>query len=107
LVKGPERGNLVSLTSSLGLESQVFFEGWKAKDELKRFYRSAHFLILPSTGEGWPKVISEAMSFGVVPIVSDVSGIRQNLERIGTGSIVGNFDPVFYAEAVKRYLQEP
>lgn len=104
---GPERPSLISLVSSLGLESRVFFEGWKDKEELKAFYKKAHFIVLPSTGEGWPKVISEAMAFGVVPIVSDVSGIRQTLESIGCGIPIKSFDAHDYTEAIKFYLENP
>jgi glycosyltransferase involved in cell wall biosynthesis len=105
--EGPELENLEILMSSLKLESQVSFEGWRTKDELKVFYKAAHFIILPSTGEGWPKVISEAMSFGVVPIVSNVSGIQLTLEKIGAGFIVQSFAPGQYAEAIKYYLDNP
>lgn len=105
--EGPERQNLENLTFSLRLNSQVYFEGWKTKEELKLFYEAAHFIVLPSTGEGWPKVISEAMSFGVVPIVSNVSGVRLTLERVGAGFVVQSFAPGQYAEAIMLYLDNP
>ena len=37
----------------------------------------AHFILLPSKSEGFPKVIGEAMNYGCIPIVSDVSCIHQ------------------------------
>ena len=41
-------------------------------------YRESHFLLLPSSAsEGFPKVIAEAMNYGCIPIVSDVSSISQ------------------------------
>ena len=43
---------------------------------LSEIYRSSHILCLPSISEGTPKVVSEAMSFGCVPLtISNVGSI--------------------------------
>ena len=45
------------------------------QDELvvREAYKNSHFLNLSSKSEGWPKVVAEAMFWGVVPIASSVS----------------------------------
>ncbi|WP_318643183.1 glycosyltransferase family 4 protein [Flavobacterium ardleyense] len=40
---------------------------------IRDVYKSAHFLILPSKSEGWPKVVAEAMFWKCLPIASPVS----------------------------------
>src|SRR5690606_9679623 len=45
--------------------------------EVFEIYRKSHFILLPSDSEGFPKVIAEAMNYGCIPIVSDVSSIGQ------------------------------
>lgn len=104
---GPERDNLIDLSTSKGLSDKIYFEGWKSKEALKEYYRKAHFILLPSRGEGWPKVVSEAMSFGVVPLVSDVSGIKETLDKIGVGVAIKKFDPSNYTNEIRLYLENP
>jgi len=55
----------------------VYFHGFLPKDEIIEFYKESHFLLLPSKSEGFPKVVSEAMNYGCIPIVSDVSSVGQ------------------------------
>jgi glycosyltransferase involved in cell wall biosynthesis len=104
---GPEESKLKEIVHSLALDGLVSFEGWKSKQDLKSYYANAHFIILPSQGEGWPKVVSEAMAFGVVPVVSDVSGIRQTLDATHVGRVAEDFDPATYASIILQYLENP
>lgn len=100
---GSEAGKLLQLSTELGLDQSVHFEGWRNREEIKAYYEKAHFIILPSQGEGWPKVISEAMTFGVVPIVSDVSGVSYTLSRFETGSVINEQKAEKYSEAIAQY----
>ena len=51
----------------------VKFQGSRPLEELKKAYQKAHFVILPSQSEGWPKAIAEGMFFGCIPIATPVS----------------------------------
>ena len=53
------------------------FHGQLPRERINEFYAAAHCLLLPSESEGFPKVVAEAASFGVIPIVSAVSAIPQ------------------------------
>tara|TARA_R100000935_G_C2839123_1_gene169992 strand:+ start:2304 stop:3569 length:1266 start_codon:yes stop_codon:yes gene_type:complete len=55
------------------LEPFVQLMGNEVLENLKNVYKSAHFLILASKSEGWPKAIAEAMFFGCIPISTNVS----------------------------------
>ncbi|GIU78035.1 MAG: glycosyl transferase [Bryobacteraceae bacterium] len=60
--------------------------GWLPRQKVGRVWREAHMCLLPSrASEGWPKVLSEGMAWGAVPVASTVSSIPQYLERFGCG----------------------
>ena len=62
---GEDRGNLENHVEALGLK-HVSFEGFKNPLE---YYKRASILLLTSDFEGFPLVLVECMSFGVVPAV--------------------------------------
>ncbi|MFQ5434176.1 MAG: glycosyltransferase family 4 protein, partial [Anaerolineae bacterium] len=76
---GPQRSQFESWVQAHELAAHVTFHGWLPKPMLAGFYAQAHFLVFPSATEGWPKVLSEAMAYGVVPIAGNVSCIPQIL----------------------------
>lgn len=54
------------------------FHGFLERQKVFEIYKESQFILLPSTAsEGFPKVIAEAMNFGCLPIVSDISSIGQ------------------------------
>lgn len=62
---GPDRENLVKMKEHYGLE-RVNFVGF---DNPTKYYKRASILLMTSNYEGFPLVLAEAMSFGVVPVV--------------------------------------
>jgi len=85
LGNGPEFDQLQAKCTQLGITPFVNFHGWVSHELVKSHLAESHFILLPSTSEGWPKVLSEAMAYGVVPIASDVSAIPQILSEVNTG----------------------
>lgn len=104
---GPQRGDLQLLAEQRGVAKQITFHGWRPKSELKDFYGPAHFILHPSSSEGWPKVLSEAMSFGAVPIASAVSSIPQILAESGAGAAVPATDVPGFVRATVAYIERP
>ena len=70
---GPERKMLEAYCRDEKLGQLVKFQGSRPLEELKKAYQKAHFVILPSQSEGWPKAIAEGMFFGCIPIATPVS----------------------------------
>ncbi len=63
---GAEREKLEAQCQSLGISASVEFLGALPYDQALRWYEWADCLALPSIhSEGWPKVVAEAMSYGV------------------------------------------
>lgn len=89
------------------MEDCVHFSGWKPMTSLLAYYRDAHFILLPSETEGWPKVLSEAMAYGVVPLASTVSCIPQILGETGSGFALPAKDTDAYVKAILGYTQDP
>ncbi|RZV56116.1 MAG: glycosyltransferase, partial [Flavobacteriaceae bacterium] len=57
-------------------------------ERIKNRLKTSHFIILPSRSEGWPKAIVEGMFFGTIPIVTDVSCIRELLDYGSRGIVI-------------------
>lgn len=77
---GPEREKLETYVREKQLERYVTFKGSQTLEELKRAYQKAHFVILPSKSEGWPKALAEGMFFGCIPIATPVSCVPWMLD---------------------------
>jgi glycosyltransferase involved in cell wall biosynthesis len=55
------------------LKDFIFINGNQDKEVVKTCLLDAHFTILPSKSEGWPKAIAEGMFFGAIPISTKIS----------------------------------
>jgi glycosyltransferase involved in cell wall biosynthesis len=103
---GPERPQFERKCQQLELGSVVRFHGWVAHDRVLAMLQDAHFILLPSRTEGWPKVLSEAMAYGVVPISSQVSAIPQVLAAVGTGAALSPQDVPGFARAIREIIDD-
>ena len=55
------------------LNNSIIVHGNQDKESVKKCLMDAHFSILPSKSEGWPKAIAEGMFFGAIPISTKIS----------------------------------
>jgi glycosyltransferase involved in cell wall biosynthesis len=104
---GPERHVYEKIVKEQELADYINFHGWLPRDDVGSLYAQAHFMLFPSNSEGWPKVLSEAMAYGVVPISSDVSSIPQYLKTFNTGKTLAPTDVEGFTKAVKWYAEHP
>lgn len=72
-----------------GLKSNVILHGNVDKESLKSALKKSAFLILPSKSEGWPKAVTEAMFFGVIPITTNISCLSWMLDEGRRGILIG------------------
>jgi glycosyltransferase involved in cell wall biosynthesis len=84
----------------------IFYHGAiHEKKQINAFYESSDILLLTSEREGFPLVVMEAMSFGIVPIVTNVGGLNEEIINCENGFIV-DFDEqntsLRFAEIVKK-----
>lgn len=105
---GAERPAFEALTRDCQLDACVTFHGWLPPTGVYRRYAEAHIQLLPtSCSEGWPKVLSEGMAYGVVPVSSTVSSIPQYLEKLRTGVALRFDDLDGYVAAIHAYVADP
>lgn len=82
---GPERKKLEQQVKDLGLQ-HVSFEGFQSSIP---YYERTSILILTSEYEGFPLVLAECMSFGVVPVVyGSYSAVYDIIKHKENGMIV-------------------
>lgn len=72
--------------SQLAIKTIVY--GALAKVKVVEIFKKSHFLLLPSKSEGFPKVIGEAMNYGCIPIVSNISCIGQYIKNGKNGFLI-------------------
>lgn len=70
------------------IEKHVVLHGNAVGNRVKNEYKTAHFLILPSKSEGWPKVVAEAMFYGCIPIVTSISCVPYMVDNGNRGLLM-------------------
>ena len=68
------------LASEAGVRENVVMAGFQGGESLRQLYAHAGLFVLPSSHEGLPIVLLEALSYGLPVLVSD---IPSNLEVVG------------------------
>jgi len=101
--EGRERGDLEELARGLA----VTFHGWLPRPQVGKIYARGHLLLLPSRSEGWPKVLSEGMAYGLAPVAGAVGSIPQLLGEFGTGRALDPSDTGAFVEAAAWYEAHP
>ena len=91
-----------------GLDGRVRFTGPRAGTNLDRSYESADLLVLPSRGETYGMVVTEALARGLPVVAADVGGVAETLGH-GTGGVrpgllVPPDDPAALAAALRTWL---
>lgn len=82
---GVERKNVEKQVVEYGLK-RVSFEGFQ---QPKPYYERASILLLTSEYEGFPLVLAECMSFGVIPVVYDsYSAVRDIIDDGKDGVVI-------------------
>ncbi len=65
------------------------FHGFLPRRQVFSIYEKSHVFVMPTTAsEGFPKVIAEAMNFGCLPIVSNISSIGHYINQDQNGYVL-------------------
>ena len=87
--EGLQRALLQEYIGTHHLSEFITLEGNQSKEVVLEAYKNAHFLILPSKSEGWPKVVAEAMFWGSIPLATKVSCVPDMLAGGTRGVLLG------------------
>lgn len=100
---GPDKGMLEQSVRVSNLKN-VHFEGYQSP---RPYYERASVLMLTSDFEGFPLVLPECMSFGVVPVVyGSYSAVYDIIKDGENGRIVKQVNNTFDKEAMADVLDE-
>lgn len=104
---GPLRHELQALAQQLGVDQRVRFIGTLPQSELRHLYSAIDALLLPSTREGWPNVVLEALACGTPVVASDVGAVADMLTEPHLGRIVGPREASAFAAALEAVWAAP
>jgi glycosyltransferase involved in cell wall biosynthesis len=88
--------------------SRVRWLGMRPCNEVQNLCADHDVFVLPTQGEGLPRAALEAMSAGVVPVLSDVAGgVRDIVEPGVSGYLVPPGDTRQFAAAIAELARDP
>ena len=91
----------------LALPPEVEFLGELSMERIARLYRAADVLLLPSTGEGFPLAVQEAMASGLPVVLADDPIYKPYLDDAGPGARFVEPDPSSIALTLTELLESP
>jgi len=104
---GPEKTELESLSENLGLSGRVSFTGWiNNRSRLSQHLKRATVFVLPSLSEGTPRVIMEAMYWGLPIVATNVGGIPEIVVDGVNGFLVPPRNEKALAQAIEKALSD-
>lgn len=101
---GEQRRALERMVAQRRLVDHIEFLGRQSPEQVRRLLGSALALVVPSTYEGMPLVVLEAMERGVPVVASAVSGIPEVVVDGETGWLVPPEDSRALASALQEVL---
>lgn len=101
--EGPERRRLARLLP----KARLVFLGALPQEELVWAYRASDLLALPSSREGWPNVVTEALACGCPVVASATWGVPEILTDPALSTLVPVGDASALGAAIQRMLAAP
>ncbi|WP_298236970.1 glycosyltransferase [uncultured Algibacter sp.] len=80
------------------------FHNTLSREAVHAIYKVSNAIILPSASEGFPKVIAEAINYGCLPIVSNVSSISQYVKNEINGLLLNTISEEGLLEQLVKFL---
>jgi len=103
---GPER-ELLQRTADIEYPNiEVVFHGAIANNKLSQYYADAHIFLMPSYREGFPRVMLEAMSYGLPIVSTDAGGVSDIVGEEQRKFVAGRDDPARFARLLTRLITD-
>ena len=77
---GTEKDSLIRYVEEQGLSKSILFESGKSQEELAAWYQTIDVLVYPSESESLGLVPLEAMSCGVIPVLSNIPAFQEYID---------------------------
>jgi glycosyltransferase involved in cell wall biosynthesis len=105
--QGNDRARLNKIVNDYKLKRYVKFYNFIEENKLNLFYKKFQFFIFPSSWEGLPYSILEAMSYGKIIISSNVGGISEAVRHKVDGILINNINGKKIFDVVKTIYSKP
>ena len=102
-----EVARIRDMIAGLGLEERVVFVPPQPHYALSTYYRASDLVVMPSRSESFGLVALEAAACGRPVVAAAVGGLRTLVEDGVSGYLIDDRDPVSYARAIERVLDDP
>jgi len=103
---GPEEERCRARVDTLGLGARATFAGALEPEDVERLLPAVDILALPSTTEGMPYVVLEAMACGLPVVAGRVYGIPEMVRDGREGHLVDPADVGALAQALDRLITD-
>jgi colanic acid/amylovoran biosynthesis glycosyltransferase len=104
---GELRPRLEQRIAELGLQKRVRITGWVTESQVRDLLRGSRGLVLPSSAEGLPVVIMEALALGRPVITTHVAAIPELVDHGSNGWLVPAGDRKPLTAAIRKVLAAP
>ena len=102
---GPLRHDLTRQVEELHLQRHIHFVG--CRRSAIPVIAQCQVVCVPSSYEGLPNVVLEAMALGVPVIATDVGGTPELLKDQSLGRLVGHGNCQSLADAISQFVEDP
>jgi glycosyltransferase involved in cell wall biosynthesis len=103
---GGARAEVAERVERLGVGGDVVCAGQLERSELMALFREADVFVMPSYSEGFPTVITEAMSMGLPIVTTRLRGMADHLEEGRNALFVPPRSPAQICAALGRLLDD-
>jgi glycosyltransferase involved in cell wall biosynthesis len=104
---GSELPAAVELVKSMNMSSNVIFLGEVPNREIRYLYDGSDIFVHPTFTEGFPRVILEAMAFGLPIVTTDAGGTRELLGAEQRSYIADRRNPNEFADKLLNLIGRP
>jgi teichuronic acid biosynthesis glycosyltransferase TuaC len=105
--EGPERAALEAQRDRLGLQDRVRLLGSVPQTELPDWLAAADLKLLPSSREGLPNAVLEALACGTPVVATAVGGVPEVISAKGVGTLLDERSVDALVRAVPPWLETP
>lgn len=98
---------IVQIAEAEGIRANINYDGYvSSKEMILEYYRKSDIFVLPSLGEGFPRVLYEAFSQGLPVVASRIATIRDTLAETDCVSYSEPGSPDSIAAAIARVVND-
>jgi len=106
LGEGSQKNKLIHLAKDLKVEKHLEFKGFTPREMLLKYYQDSEIYISTALSDSTSVSLLEAMNFGLIPIVTDISGNREWIDDRENGFLFPISDHKVLAEKIIHTINE-